>query len=115
LLEDIGSNAKTIEELERNFTEKIDEYGIEEILVKYYAYYIYEHLSVDFHEKLIKEKGRQATDNFYTQLENFLIEKVKNVSRNRDISKIDLKSKAGEELVKNIFEDTLKAFEKYES
>lgn len=115
LLEDIGSNAKTIEELERNFDEKITEYRVEEILVKYYAFYVYEHLSVDFYEKLIEEKGRQATDNFYTQLKNFLIEKVKNVSRSRDIGKIDWKSSVGEELVKSIFEDTLKAFENYES
>jgi hypothetical protein len=40
---------------------------------------------------------------------------VKNISRNRDLSKIDWPGKEGDELVKNIFEDTLKEFEDYES
>jgi len=115
LLEEIGSEAKDFEELARNFELKIEEYGIEELLVKYYAYYIYEHLSIDFYEKLIEEKGKAATTNFYTQLRKYLVEKVKNISRNRDLSKIDWAGKEGDELVKNIFEDTLKAFENYES
>lgn len=114
LLEEIGSEAKTFEELTRTFEEKIEEYGIEELLVKYYAYYIYEHLSIDFYEKLIEEKGKTATSNFFTQLKKFLVEKVKNVSRKRDLSKVDWAGKDGDELVKNIFEDTLKAFENYE-
>lgn len=115
LLEEIESEAKTFEELEKNFEEKIEEYGVEELLIKFYAYYIYEHLSIDFYEKLIEKKGKNATSNFFTQLKNFLFERVKNISRNRDLSKIDWPGKEGDELVKNIFEDTLKEFEDYES
>lgn len=115
LLEEIGSEAKDFEELAKNFEEKIEEYGIEELLIKYYAYYIYEHLSIEFYEKLIEEKGKAATSNFYMQLKRFLVEKVKNIARKRDLSKVDWVSKESNELVKNIFEDTLKAFENYES
>lgn len=115
LLEELESEAKTFEELEKNFEEKIEKYGVEELLIKFYAYYIYEHLSIDFYEKLIEKKGRNATTNFFTQLKNFLFERVKNISLNRDLSKIDWPGKEGDELVKNIFEDTLKEFEDYES
>lgn len=115
LLEEIGSDAKSIEELGNNIEEIISEYGIEELLIKYYAYYIHEHLSIDFYEKLIEDKGQRATSNFFIQLKSFLFEKVKNISRKRDLSKIDWAGKEGNELVKNIFEDTLKAFEDYES
>lgn len=114
LLEEIKSDAKTFEELEKIFKEKIEEYGVEELLIRFYAYYIYEHLSIDFYEKLIEKKGREATTNFFIQLKNFLFERVKNVSRKRDLSKIDWPGKEGDELVKNIFEDTLKEFESYE-
>ena len=115
LLEEIGSDAKTIEELGKNFEDEVNEYGIEEILIRFYTNYLNEHLSVLFYEKLIKEKGQQANDNFFTQLKDFLFEKVKNVSRNRDISKVNFATTEGDTLVKNIFEDTLKAFEGYES
>jgi len=50
LLEEIGSDAKTIEELGKNFEDKINEYGIEELLIRYYTNYLYEHLSIDFYE-----------------------------------------------------------------
>jgi len=114
LLDEIGSGAKDFEELTKNFEEKLVEYGIEELLIKYYAYYIYEHLSIDFYEKLIEEKGKTATSNFFMQLKKFLVEKVKNIARKRDLSNIDWTDKEGNESVKNIFEDTLKAFENYE-
>jgi len=115
LLKEIESEAKTFEELEKNFADKIEEYGIEELLIRYFAYYIYEHLSIRFYEKLIKEKEKLATENFYYQLKYFLIEKVKNISRNRDLSKVQWDGSIGEKLVKDIFEDTLKEFETYEN
>jgi hypothetical protein len=114
LLEEIGSQAKNFEELAKNFEVSIEEYGTEELLIKYFGYYIYEHLSIDFYEKLIEEKGKAATSNFYKQLKKFVIEKVKNIARGRDLSIINWADKEGEDLVKNIFEDTLKAFENYE-
>lgn len=115
LLEEIGSDAKTTEELGKNFEDKINEYGVEELIIRFYTNYLYVHLSIDFYEKLIEDKGKLATDNFYTQLKNFLFEKVKNVSRQRDISKVDWAAKDGEDLVKNIFVETLNEFEDYES
>ena len=115
LLEEIGSEAKTVEELEKNFDEKVIEYGVEELIIRFFAHYIHEHLFSDFYEKLIKEKGKKATSNLFIQLKNFIFERIKNVSRKRDLSKIDWAGKDGNELVKNIFEDTLKEFEDYES
>lgn len=85
LLEEIGNEAKDFDELAKNFEGTIEEYGIEELLIKYYAYYIYEHLSIEFYEKLIKEKGKIATSNFYTQLKKFLVEKIKNITRSRGL------------------------------
>lgn len=114
LLEEISAKAKTFKELEENFEEKIKEYGIEELLIKYYAYYIFEHLSIDFYEKLIEDKGQTSCKNLFVQLKKFLVEKVKNVALNRELSKIDWASVEGNTLVKNIFEDTLKAFKNYE-
>jgi len=115
LLDEISSEAQNFEELEKNFQDKINEYGIEELLIKFFTYYIYEHLSIDFYEKLIKDKGKSKCGNLYRQLKEFLFEKVKNISKKMDLSKIDWNSNDGDRLVKNIFEDTLKAFEGYEN
>lgn len=115
LLEEISSGAQTFEELEKNFQAKMEVYGTEELLIKYYGYYIYEHLSIDFYEKLIKDKGKDKCGNLYSQLKDFIFERIKNISKKMDLSKIDWNSENGDRIIKNIFEDTLKAFEDYEN
>jgi hypothetical protein len=114
LLDEICAEAKSLQDLEENFAEIIESFGIEYLIIKYYAYYVFEHLSISFHEKLIEKKGKTATTNFFVQLKDFLIEKMINISRKEDLSKIDWSGREGEILIENIFEDTIGAFENYE-
>lgn len=111
LLEEICAEAKTLKDLEQNFKKIFDDNDIQELLIKYYAYYIYEHLSIDFYEKLVKEKGKDKCGNLFKQIKDFLFEKIKNISQKIDLSKIKWTLEEGDRIVKNIFEDTLKAFE----
>ena len=114
LLEEIGAEAETIKDLGNNFEETVKDYGTEELLVKYFGNYLYEHLCIDFYEKLIKEKGIRETDAFYRDLKDYITEKTKTVSKHRDLRQIDWQSNYGQELMQDIFCDTLKAFESYE-
>ena len=114
LLKEIGTEAKTIEELCEKFEDIIKDYGAEGLLVKYFGYYLYEHLCTDFYEKLIKEKGIRETEYFYKDLKEFIIEKTKSISRHRDLRKVDWLSDYGKDLMQELFRDTLKAFEDYE-
>lgn len=114
LLEEIGSGAETIEELGDGFDAAIKDFGAEELLVKYFGYYLYEHLCTDFYEKLIKEKGIRETEGFYRDLKDYIAEKTKTTSKHRDLRKIDWQSGYGKELMQEIFRETLKEFESYE-
>lgn len=114
LLEEIGSGAETIEELGDGFDAAIKDFGAEELLVKYFGYYLYEHLCTDFYEKLIKEKGIRETEGFYRDLKDYIAEKTKTTSKHRDLRKIDWQSDYGKELMQEIFRETLKEFESYE-
>lgn len=114
LLEEIGAGAETIEELGEDFEAAIKDFGAEELLVKYFGNYLYEHLCSDFYEKLIKEKGIRETEGFYTELKDYIVEKTKTTSKNRDLRKVDWQSNYGKELMQEIFRDTLKEFESYE-
>lgn len=114
LLKEIGTEAKTLEELDEKFEAIIKDYGAEGLLVKYFGNYLYEHLCTDFYEKLIKEKGIRETENFYKDLKEYIVEKTKTISRHRDLRKVDWFSNYGKNLMQEIFRDTLKAFEDYE-
>ncbi len=114
LLRDVGIESSTLRGIEEVFNSAINQYGINELLVKYFGNYLYQHLCNDFYEKFIKEKGIRETDNFYKDLREFIIEKTKSISSHKDLKNIDWKSNAGKSLVQNIFNETLKAFENYE-
>lgn len=114
LLRDVGIESSTLSGIEEEFNSAINQYGINELLVKYFGNYLYQHLCNDFYEKLIKEKGMRETDNFYKDLREFIIEKTKSISNNIDLRNIVWKSNAGISLVQGIFNETLKAFENYE-
>lgn len=114
LLKEIGTEAKTLEELDEKFEAIIKDYGAEGLLVKYFGNYLYEHLCTDFYEKLIKEKGIRETENFYKDLKEYIVEKTKTISRHRDLRKVDWFSNYGKNLMQEIFRATLKAFEDYE-
>jgi hypothetical protein len=114
LLEEIGAKADTLEELGEDFEKAIKDYGAEELLVKYFGYYLYEHLCTDFYEKLIKEKGIRETEGFYKDLKDYILEKTKTTSKHRDLRKVDWNTDYGKGLMQEIFRDTLKAFEDYE-
>jgi hypothetical protein len=114
LLEELGGGAKTLQDLAQNFKEILDQYGTEEILIKFNAYYINEHLSTMFYEKLIKQKGKEATSDFYRQLKDYLFEKLKNLSKANDLRNIDWASPHGQNVIEIIIKDTVGAFEIYE-
>ncbi len=114
LLKEIKGAAVTNNELEAGFIENLEKYGQEEVIIKYYSYYIYEHLSTIFYEKLIKEKGKSATANFYKQIKSFIKARLKNISRNRSLQKLEWRGDKGKEFVQSILFDTLQAFEGYE-
>lgn len=115
LLEDIGTDAETLEELGDKVEEALKNYGQEELTVRYFGFYLYEHLCTNFYEKLIKEKGIRETESFYRDLKEFILERTKTVSKHRDLRRIDWKTDYGKSLMQEILKDTLKAFEGYES
>jgi hypothetical protein len=114
LLQEICVGAKTLEDLETNFKDIIDKYGTEYLLIRFDAYYLYEHFAIDFNEKLLKEKGPEKCANIYRQLKYYLTKKVENLSKHRNLTKIDWNSIEGQNLSNSILEETLKAFEGYE-
>lgn len=109
------TDAETIEEFGNAIDEAVNSFGVEELLVKYFGFYLFEHLSTNFYEKLIKEKGFNETESFYAELKDYIMEKTKTISMNRDLRSIDWSSSQGLNLVQEIFLNTLKEFEFYES
>ncbi len=114
ILEELVSDAETIEEWQQQLTEVLDKETLEEVIERYFGYYIFEHLSVMFYEKLIVDKGKSDCENLFKQIKDYIFEKVKNMNRTNPLNNINWASDQADRLIKNIQEDVLKVFEGYE-
>jgi len=115
LFEELAENAATPEEFEKQIKEAIEKDGIQEILIRYFSLYIFEHLSVMFYEKLVVDKGKTDCDDLFKQIKDYIHEKLKAMNKTNPIENIDWKGEAADRIVKNIQEDVLKVFENYGS
>ena len=114
LLEELAGESKTIEEWQQHLLGILNESSIEEIIERYFGYYIFEHLSVMFYEKLIVEKGKADCQNLFRQIKDYVFERVTNMNKTNPLNQIDWNSPDANRLVMNIQEDVLKIFEEYE-
>jgi len=114
ILEELASDAETIEEWQQHLTQTLDEENLEDIIARYFGYYIFEHLSIMFYEKLIVDKGKTDCDNLFKQIKDYVFEKIKNMNKTNPLNDINWASEDAERLIKNIQEDVLKVFEDYE-
>lgn len=115
ILEELASNAQTIEELQNNLQEVLSRDSLEDILNRYFSYYIFEHLSIMFYEKLVVEKGKTDCDDLFRQIKDYISEKLRNLNKTNPLDRIDWNSPNADRLIKNIQEDVLKIFEGYDS
>lgn len=111
LLEELFSNAENIDELESLLSDKFEESSYEDIVIRYFGYYIYEHLDKWFYEKLIKDKNLSDCNNLFGQIKDFIFETLEDVQRTNSLQDIDWSSEDADRLIKNIQENILTVFE----
>jgi len=114
LLEEIASSADTIEELQQNFQNKVDQETLENLMVKYFGYYIIEHLSVMFYEHLVSKKGKSECSNLFRHIEAFIIDRLHEMNKTNPLERINWENDDADRLIKNIQQDVLTVFENYE-
>ena len=115
LLEEMTSGANSIEELQEKLKATLDKDSLEEIIIKYFGYYILEHLSVMFYEKLLSEKGKSNCADLFRQIKEFIFERLNEMNRNNPLNNIDWGGEDADRIIKNIQEDVLTVFENYEN
>ena len=114
LLEEIASNANTIEELQENLQNTVDQETLEDLMIKYFGYYVLEHLSVMFYEHLVTKKGKSECSNLFRQIEAFIIDRLDEMNKTNALNNINWGSDDADRFIKNIQQDVLTVFENHE-
>lgn len=115
LLEELTTNANSIDELETKLKEKLDSQTLEEVIIKFFGCYIVEHLSVMFYEKLVTEKGKTECSDLFRQIRNFITARLEEMSKTNPLQNLDWGSDNADRIIKNIYQDVLTVFENHES
>jgi len=111
ILEDLISNATNIEEIEEMLKKTFETSSSEDLIIKYFGYYIYEHLSIWFYEHLIKSKNENNCEHLFRQIKEFIFERLKNLNRVNSLEKIAWGTDESDTLIKNIQVDVLTVFQ----
>ena len=114
LLEELAGDAETVEEWQEKLKDNLDNETLENVIERYFGYYIFEHLSIMFYEKLVVDKGKSDCDNLFRQIKDYVFEKIKNMNKTNPLKDVDWAGEDADRLTKNIQEDVLKVFEDYE-
>jgi hypothetical protein len=111
LLEELVGSAASVDEMETLLNDFFKIQSHEDLIIKYFGYYILEHLSVWFYEKLVKDKGKNECTLLFRQIKEFILERLRGVNKNRPLQNINWGSEESETLIKNIQQDVLTVFE----
>lgn len=111
IFEELVSDAENIDEMEAMLSSKFEMDTSEDIIIRYFGFYIYEHLDKWFYEKLIKEKNQSDCNNLFRHIKNFIFESLRDVQRVKTLQSIDWGSDEADRLIKNLQQDILTVFQ----
>lgn len=114
LLEELIADAQSLEEMQERLRAYFDKVTLEEMIIKYFGYYIHEHLSKMFYEKLLKDKGKSACTNLFKEIQEFIVVRLGQLHKKNPLDTINWGGEAGLNIIKQIQQDVLKVFETYE-
>lgn len=111
LLEDLIGQADSIDGVQTLLEESFTTSTLEDVIIKYFGYYINELLSKWFYENLIKNKNESDCNNLFSQIKNFIVERVADMHKKNPLQNIDWSSQRADTLIRNIQQDVLTVFE----
>jgi hypothetical protein len=114
LLDELVEGATTLDEMENKLKESVNNNGIDDILIKYFGLYTFEHLYQMFEGKLVKEKGKTNTSSLFKSIKEFIFESLKGINKDQPLKNINWKGGGAQSIVDQIYTKTINYFRFYE-
>ncbi|UJF27924.1 hypothetical protein [Planococcus sp. 107-1] len=76
LMEELFNEAADVEELNSVLEQKLEEFDIEGILIKFFSYYLYEQFCRVFYERLVTRVGDIKAESFLSGIYDYIISEV---------------------------------------
>lgn len=98
-------------EMKRLYSEALDQQGIQRLLARFFAQYIYHLVSRCFHERLLKREASDKIGHTLRSIKETIKSKLDSRLVNRDITRIKWAGAEGRRITEAIFKQTLQIYE----
>lgn len=96
-----------LDEFERVIKSLTKEVELSNLLCRFWGYYIFEHLSQRFQEKITQKRGEQISSETFRIIQDDILGQVARLNEKRAVSKIDWKGEEGKTQISKIFESVI--------
>jgi hypothetical protein len=110
LMNEILGDLETPEQVEEALEQIVAEEGLEDLLSKYFGYYLYEQFCRVFYERLVNRVGRQDADSYLNSILDTIKASLALKVSGRDLSQIDWGGAEGQNISDNILQETFEIF-----
>lgn len=109
ILDDLaGKSGNNLEKFEENIKRIANDSGLPDILCDFWGYYIFEHLSQRFYEKITQQRGIEISIDTFKIIKEDILGQVRRLNEKNKVSSIDWKGNQGKNAIENIFNSIIK-------
>jgi hypothetical protein len=108
--DEILTDAKTFEDVEKKLDTAIDELGIFGILASFFGHYIFKMFCRNFYEEWVKKVGDAKAASSLAQIKEYIVSSVRNKLTGREVATVDWKKDEGKQVTEGVLKETLDVF-----
>lgn len=111
LFSQIGLEAETPEAYQQRLSELLQGNGLTELLCQFFGYYLFEHLSQRFDEKISQMLGEAVSEQTFEDIKNDIIGRITLLNLDIPVQGIDWQGEQGQQIAEQIFDEILHIYQ----
>ncbi|NJB83591.1 hypothetical protein [Wenyingzhuangia aestuarii] len=104
IIEETGDDVEKFEDYIKNV---VDNNLLENVLCRFFGFYIFEHLSQRFVEKIDQQKGKSISMETFSIIKEDILGRIEILNTQKSVKNIDWSGKEGHREIENIFESII--------
>lgn len=110
LMDEILNDADGTEDVEEVMEMRTHGVALDNLLRRFFGYYIYEQFCKDFYGQLVANIGNKEAAESIDEIRDYVCEALKEATGDQEISQIDWDGSQGQQIVEEILQETLEVF-----
>jgi hypothetical protein len=112
LMDELCEDAVTADDVEKILSAQSDGAAMSELLMGFFAYYLYEQFCRVFFRQLVQKHGEQRAESFLNDILDFIQSALENHTLGVNVSQVDWFGSQGNQMATTIMQQTLEVFER---